>query len=177
MFISPIYILNWYYQVTQYPGQVFSTQIMSYVTDDDPTYLNWMASGFTADTIDTAQILSQVLLNNWLPFYLTNGVAASSQLNPLLSGTYAVQDQDITRISAIATGIASGKGLPGGGTTFWYADIADNLHSFTQEEFLTFAKSIENWMYDLRISIRMVCQQAPGNLPTQPINIDPPVSI
>lgn len=176
MRLSPIYILNWYYQVSQFPNQVFSTARMAYVPIDDLDYQSWKLGNLTTDQFSTGSTLTPLLLQNWLPFYLTRGVEVTSMTNPLLSGTYAVQDADTARISSIATGIASGKGLPGGGSTFWYADINDQLHSFTQEEFLNFAKSIENWMYDLRISIRTISQQNIGSIPIQPVNIDPPVN-
>jgi hypothetical protein len=176
MRLSPIYILYWYYQVSQFPNQVFSTDQMAYVSIDDPDYQSWTQGGLIADQFTTGSELTSLLLSNWLPFYLPRGVEVSSSTNPLLSGTYAVQDADTARISSIATGIASGKGLPGGGSTFWYAHINDQLHSFTQEEFLNFAKSIENWMYNLRIAIRTISQQNVGSIPVQPVNIDPPVN-
>lgn len=169
-------IKYWYWNVVEFQDQVFGSQSMSYIPLDDPQYQDWLVRFNQATAINTGQELGAVLIQNWTPMYLGNGLAITSMLNPGLNGTYAVQDPDLNRISSISTGIAAGKGLPGGGETFYYADMSDNLHAFNATEFLNFAKSIENFIYNLRVTLRILAQHGVAQMPEQPVNIDPPVA-
>lgn len=175
MFISFNYnydINNWYWQVDEFPTEIFSSASLSYIDPLDSAYQAWLTVNQMPYKTETGLTLSALIVQQYVPRYLNNGIQIVSTNNALLNATYGATDNDTNRISSIATGIAAGRGLPGGGSTFYYADNQGTLHEFNQTEFLNFASSIETFIYNLRGSIRIICQHGIAQIPSQPVNID-----
>jgi hypothetical protein len=63
----------------------------------------------------------------------------------------------------LSTGIAAGKQLPGGQSTFGYADINGAHHFFAADSFVAFAAAVEDYIYQLNqaISLAVFGQDAP----------------
>ncbi len=74
-------------------------------------------------------------------------VEVTSTATSALNGTYVIGATSLANIVALSTGIAAGKGLPGGGTTFNYGDANGAQHAFTSANFLNFAQAIEDFVY------------------------------
>lgn len=176
MFINFNYnydITNWYWQVAEFPNEIFSSVSLSYIDPSDSTYQSWLNVNQTPYKTDTGLSLSVLMIQQYVPRYLNTGIQIVSTNNVLLNGTYSATENDLNRISSIATGIAAGRGLPGQESTFYYSDIRGELHEFNSTEFLNFASSIETFIYRLRISLRIICQHGVAQLPQQPVTIDP----
>lgn len=80
---------------------------------------------------------------------LMAGIQITSTATPSLNGTYPVDDTTQGKITGIAAGINSNKGLPGGGSTFNYPDITGTMHAFGAADFLNFAAAVETYVYGL----------------------------
>jgi hypothetical protein len=59
------------------------------------------------------------------------GIAITSTGTPALNATYALDQTTLDQIGAVARDVAGGLGLPGGGASFSYPDIAGVPRSFT----------------------------------------------
>lgn len=77
------------------------------------------------------------------------GLTITSTGTPALNGTYAVDTAARDVISAVEAGIAGGKGLPGGGSTFNHLDIAGVPHAFDATSFPNFAAAVRDYYYAL----------------------------
>jgi hypothetical protein len=102
---------------------------------------------------------------------LAAGIAIVSTATPALAGTYAISDAQQSKITGITAGINSGKGLPGGGTTFNYPDAAGAMHPFGAADFLNFAKAIEDYVYALIHAEAALLGGHAGTWPAQPVTI------
>jgi hypothetical protein len=80
-------------------------------------------------------------------------------------------DRDISNITALATGIAAGKPLPGGGSTFNYPDITGAAHAFSAANFLNFGTAIEDYVYNYRETLRTLLGGGSGSLPSSSLTI------
>lgn len=82
------------------------------------------------------------------------GLAVISTATPALNGTYGVDPNvDGVNINSIVNGIAANLGLPGGGDTFAYFDMAHVPHVFTQAQYLSLAKAIRDYVYALDLYV------------------------
>jgi hypothetical protein len=74
-------------------------------------------------------------------------VTVTSEGVPEVAGTYAIDAQAQTQIAAIASGIAAGLGLPGGGESFNWPDTANAPHQWTADAWMQFAQGVLNYVY------------------------------
>jgi len=97
-----------------------------------------------------------------------DSVSVVSTSNPTLNGVYALDDRRFAFVAGVASQIANGRGVPGGGLTFNYYDTSEQAHAFTAEEFLNFGEAVSAFVTVALDALHGV----PGaQLPTQPITI------
>lgn len=101
------------------------------------------------------------------------GVLLSEPVNivctslPALDGAYAADQTSQAQITSIASAIAAGLGLPGGGATFDWYDSTGSSHPWPATQFTALAKAVMNFVYAAN-------QVAMGNgttLPSQTLTI------
>ena len=80
---------------------------------------------------------------------LSAGLTITSTATPALNGTYAVDPTMQARISAVAAGLANGKGFPHGATTYAWPDIGGTRHTFGEADWLNFGAAVEAYVTDL----------------------------
>jgi hypothetical protein len=154
-----------YWFVGNDQSKVYSSARTGYVSVSDSTYKDW-ASQHATPTVQSAQDLLNVLINRWLPLYFAKGVQIKSTGTSSLNGTYSMDDANQQRITSIATSIAAGRGLPGGGSTFNYQG-----HTFNADQFLDFATAAENWVYAVGQALGSIVLNSSGSMPSQPVTI------
>lgn len=88
-------------------------------------------------------------------------IQIQSTSTPALDGTYSISHDQQAIIDGIYAGIKNGDGLPGGGTTFNYADTSGAMHAFDATSFPNFAKAVRDYLYQL----------SQGQSPAQPVTI------
>lgn len=162
-------INDWYWIIGNNKNNVFSSDRSIIVPITDTTYTTWLTSGNLPTKIDSWSSLYGVMLNGnmtaatyiattqqtsltplQIATFLLNGtVSIISSSNGDLNGTYDISANSQSRITSITTGINAGKGLPGGNSTFGYADVNGAVHIFTVNTFVDFASAIENYVYDV----------------------------
>jgi hypothetical protein len=162
---------NWYWIVAGSTTQVWSSARVQYVPVTDATYVAWLAAGGVPTKIDSAGSLWQVLVAQWLPTAFSGGVAVTSTGTPALSGTYATDPASIANIVALSTGIAAGKPLPGGGSSFNYPDSSGAMHAFTAANFLDFAAAIEALIYNAEQSLSTLLNGGSASMPSPSLTI------
>ncbi len=169
--INPNY-MNHYWIVAASTTQVWSSASMSYVPVTDSTYQAWLSiPAHGPSPIASDAELFQVLMNQCWPAVSAAGVAVTSTGTPALDGTYSILDRDISNITALATGIAAGKPLPGGGSTFNYPDITGAAHAFSAANFLNFGTAIEDYVYNYRETLLTLLGGGSGSLPSSSLTI------
>ncbi|MGB8840764.1 MAG: hypothetical protein WCC64_06810 [Aliidongia sp.] len=168
MFYTPS---NWYWIIVGSSTQVWSSTQLAYVPIADATYTAWLAAGNRATNIGSAAELVQVMQQQAVPLLQASGVAIISTSTPSLSGTYAIDPVSLANLTALSTGIAAGKPLPGGGTTFNYADIAGVQHAFTAAAFLNLAAAIESYVYDFDQALAALIAGQAATIPAAPLTI------
>jgi len=156
---------DWYWFVGQETSKVYSSAKFAYVPTSDATYAAWVDHHPTT-TIDTAENLVQVLAEQVMPGYFVTGMNIVSTATPDLDGTYTLDPTSTQQITAIATSIAAGRGVPGGGTTFIYQG-----HTFTSDNFLNFADAASNFVYNSNMALQTIVVTGTGTMPVQPTTI------
>lgn len=170
--VAPVYnSSNWFWSVAGSTSQVWSSARCSYVPVTDPAYVEWRASGCVATPIESAGSLFNVLLAAWVPGLLALGLNIVSTSNPALNGNYNIADQ-ATNITAVATGIAAGKPLPGGGSTFNYPDSSSVMHAFTAANFMDFAIAVEGFVYNFEQALNALLNGQSATLPPNTVQIN-----
>ena len=152
---------NWYWNVGGITGVVYSSAAVAYVPLSNSAYTAWVSAGGRTTTILNGAELYEVLSNQWVPNYLSNGVALQSTGTPSVNSTYPLDPQTQFNLTGVATGIASGRGLPGGGSTFLFNNI-----SFTASQFLSVASALESYVYNFNIALATLVISGSGSLPT-----------
>lgn len=138
--------------------------VIEYPTDISGQVPPGMPALMLAKASDTAQIGdgwngTAIVPQQVIPPHLTPEqeaallVAAGLQIvstgAPALNGTYAIGVESKANIDGIYAGIKNGDGLPGGGTTFNYRDVAGNAHTFDATSFSNFAKAVRDYLYSI----------------------------
>jgi hypothetical protein len=78
---------------------------------------------------------------------LTQPVTVVSAAVPAVNADYPIDPATRTQMTSIAATINAGLGLPGGGSTFNWADVNGNPHQWPQEQFTAFAGAVMNFVY------------------------------
>jgi hypothetical protein len=162
---------NWYWIVAGSTTEVWASARTQYVPLTDATYTAWLAAGNLPTRILNAAELVDVLTVQWLPSVMAQGVTITSTATPALNSTYAVDQASLANISALATGIAAGKGLPGGGSTFNYPDATGTMQAFTSANFLAFAAAIETYDYAYTQALAALVSGSTATLPASALTI------
>lgn len=162
---------NWYWAVAGSMSQVWASARVEYVPTTDATYVAWLAEGYKASPIGSITELYGVLVAAWEPLVLAAGVQITSTATPTLNAIYDVDPVSLSQIAAISTGIAAGKGLPGGGSTFNYPDATGTMHSFTSANFLNFAAAIETFIYQFDQALVTLLGGGSASLPSSALTI------
>jgi hypothetical protein len=162
---------NWYWVVAGSTTQVWSSAGVAFVPITDETYTAWLAAGNVPTPIASANDLWQVLVAKWLPRAMGNGAAITSTGTPALNGTYATDPKSIANITALSTGIAAGKPLPGGGSTFNYPDVSGTMHAFSAVNFLNFATAIEGLVYAAEQALSTLLNGGTATMPSSTLTI------
>ena len=158
--------LDWYWFVAGDTSQVYASARAQYVPTSDSSYTAWVAAGGMTTSILNAQELFDVLVAQWVPSTLNAGITLTSTGTPSLNGAYPLDPQSQQYITSISTGVAAGKGLPGGGGTFMF-----NGHSFSSANFLAFATAAEDYAYNLVQNLGQIVLTGSGSLPSSNITI------
>lgn len=162
---------DWYWIVGGSATQVWSSKRIGYVPVSDATYQAWLAAGHLATKIDSVTSLLDVLQQQWAPLILAQGCALTSTGTPALDGTYALDDKSQQNIAAIADGIANGKGLPGGGSTFNYPDATGAEHAFDAAHWTAAAAAFETYIYDFGQALEALVTGGSATMPAAAVTI------
>ena len=138
---------NWYWAVAGNASVVWSSASLGYVPTTDATYTAWLAAGNQVTVIANPAELYQVMQQQVVPAIQTAGVQITSTSTPALNGSYPIDEGSQTDMSALAAGIAAGKGLPSGSSTFAYPNAEGAEVVFTADQFTAFAAAIEAYLY------------------------------
>lgn len=162
---------NWYWIVAGSTSQVWASARISYVPITDSAYVTWLSDGNLPSRINSPTELYAVLLTQWLPGVVSAGCAVTSTATPALNGTYALDQPSLFNITSLSAGIAAGKPLPGGGTTFNYPDISSAQHAFTGANFLDFAAAIETLIYSAQQALAALLAGTSAAFPALSVTI------
>jgi len=138
---------NWYWTVAGNASVAWSSASLGYVPATDATYTAWLAAGNSPTSIGSAAELYQVMQQQVVPAVQGGGVEIISTSTAALNGLYPIDPGAQSTMSALAAGIAAGKGLPSGESTFAYPNSEGAEVGFTAEQFTTFAAAIEAYLY------------------------------
>jgi hypothetical protein len=152
---------DWYWIVSGDASRVWSSARMMFVPASDPDYQAWQQPGKVATRIGSTDELFSVLVQQCFAAAASAGVSVNCVSDASLSGIYSIDPQSLQNISAISTGIAAGKPLPGGGAKFPYP--IGSSHNFDGANFLNFASAIEGfvWAYQQAIADRLAGTATP----------------
>jgi hypothetical protein len=166
---------DWYWQVGEDPTQVFKSKTGKFVSVNDKDFKEWTEAGSLPSKIPSADDLYEVLKQQ-APDVLKQSEVALEETGDLvphqvwdvrirsglnlrftgkdtLSGCYSIDRDHQLLIFGITAGIGAGKGLPKGADTVSIIDQQGNHHEFTEEEFLSFAVAVRDYVYDLNQSL------------------------
>lgn len=160
-----------YWIVAGSTTQVWSSARMAYVPATDETYQAWRESGNYATVINSGADLYNVMLAQVAPAIMAGGVTVTSTATPALNGKYSVDATSIGNITALSTGIAAGKPLPGGGSSFNYPDAANAMHAFSSADFLDFAAAIEGYIYNFEQTLLTLLTGGTASMPAASLTI------
>lgn len=102
---------------------------------------------------------------------LAGGITLTSTGTPALNGTYSTTPTAVVNVSGIATSIANGLGLPGGGTTFNYRDASGNSHAFDSAHFLAFAAAVRDFVYHAEDAMATIAKGGTATFPSNQVTI------
>src|SRR6185437_8581075 len=164
-------INNWYWYIGTERNTVYSSASASYVPINDAAFIAWQAADKTHQpTLIATEGALFNILNMTYPLGTPAGKTAlllQGSINitctsiPELNGSYVIDDTSRSTITSIAAAINANLGLPGGGSTFEYADANGNAHSWPGPQFIALAKAIMNYIYQVNLVITGVSQNLP----------------
>jgi len=167
----PYIASDWYWVVAESATEVWASARLEYVPVTDATYEAWLAAGNVPTNIGSVTELLGVMTQKLVPLLQLQGVAVNSTGTPALDGTYPIDAAAQSTMTALSAGIAAGKALPGGGTTFNYPDMGGTQHAFTAANFLNFAAAIEGYLYDFNQALPVLVSGGSASLPEPPLLI------
>jgi hypothetical protein len=77
------------------------------------------------------------------------GIAIASTGTPAIDATYALDQTTLDQVGSVARDAAAGLGLPGGGATFVYPDIAGAPRTFTAAAIQGLYKAMRDCVFAL----------------------------
>lgn len=166
---------DWYWQVGEDSTQVFKSRTGKFVNVNDSDFKQWTDAGALPSKIPSAADLYEVLKQQ-APDVLKQSEAAlegTGDLEPnqvwdvrvrsglnlsftgkdSLNGCYGIDRDHQLLVFGIAAGIGTGKGLPKGGDSVVITDAQGAPHEFTEDEFLLFATTVRDYVYDLNLAL------------------------
>jgi hypothetical protein len=160
---------KWYWSVAGSAVQVWSSATMSYVAVTDTDYVAWLAAGYQTGRVASIGEMWQVMVQT-LPSLLSV-VEITSTATPALDGVYDIDPTSLAQITALSTGLAAGKPIPGGGSTFNYPDASGTMHAFTSADFVNFAAAVEDMIYTAEQAISTMVNGTPASMPSPALTI------
>lgn len=160
--------LKWYWKVGGSTTQVFYSGDFTFKAVSDTAYVAWAVSNI-ASRVGSASELAQVIFTQIEPYLLALGIAVSSAGTPAINATYSLAPAAIQRLNLIASLIANGKGLPGGGGTMLYPDTSGNTHTFTSTNILNLATALQTYIYNWEAAITTKVGGGSASFPTTPV--------
>lgn len=103
--------------------------------------------------------------NALLQTKIAAGIVITSTGTPALGGTYALDATTTAQIGSVARDFASGMGLPGGGSSFTYPDLAGTPHTFTGPQIVALYQAQRNLVLTLN---QQAAIMANGGTPSWP---------
>jgi hypothetical protein len=161
---------NWYWIVGGSSTQVWSSASLSYVPVSNSTYVAWLAAGNLPSKCITIDLYG-AMAAQVVPALMVAGVSVTSTGTPALNATYALDPGSQAQITSISTGVAAGKGLPGGGGTFNWPTTAGALVAFTSVNFLNFATAVEGFIYNFNQALITLTAGGVATLPSTSLTI------
>ena len=161
----------WYWVVAGSATQVWSSATLAYVPVADATYQAWLDAGNAATNIASAAELIEVIQNQVVAIVQSAGVTITSAATPALNGTYSIDGDTRANATAVCTGMALGKPLPGGGATINYPDMTGTMHAFAAADFVNFALAIENFIYEFDQALAATIAGESAALPPSNLSI------
>ena len=162
---------NWYWVVSGSTTQVWSSARVQYIPVTDATYQAWLLQAGNSPSQVLPGELLDVLLNVWAPSVQSSGVTVTSTSTPAINGLYDIDPVSLSKISGLATGIAAGRALPGGGLTFNYPDASNTMHAFNNATFMDLAAAIEGFIYNFEQALYSLVNGQPATLPAPTLSI------
>ena len=102
---------------------------------------------------------------------LAGGITLTSTGTPALNGTYSTTPTAMVNTAGIATSIANGLGLPGGGATFNYRDSSGAAHAFDAAHFLPFAAAVRDFVYHCDEAMATIAAGGTATFPSNQVTI------
>lgn len=155
-----------YWQVDGDVDHVFSSARLIYVSVEDPLYTRYLTLGGTLIPIADAASLASVVQTLVVPLILANGLQVTSNSNPQINGTYALNATTLNQIGAVARDAASGLGLPENADTFTYPDINGVPHSFTSDSIIDLYKALRNYVSACNTAAQKIVLGQVATMPT-----------
>lgn len=93
------------------------------------------------------------------------GITITSTGNPSLNAQYALDPITMDQVGAVARDAASGLGLPGNLSTFFYPDANGNQAAFTAQNLIDSYKAMRNLLFALNTQAAVMAQ---GGTPVWP---------
>ena len=122
----------------------------------------------------TAYVSAQATLSSAMNTYnslLAGGITLTSTGTPALNGTYSTTPTAMVNTAGIATSIANGLGLPGGGATFNYRDSSGAAHAFDAAHFLPFAAAVRDFVYHCDEAMATIAAGGTATFPSNQVTI------
>lgn len=84
---------------------------------------------------------------------IAQGIAITSTGTPALNATYALDQNTLTQIQALASDCTLGYGFPGGAGTFDYPDLTGTPHTFASADMVNLYKAMRSVIYLLQVTL------------------------
>lgn len=163
--------LEWYWQVSIDPDNVWSSARLAYVSTLDPDYQAFLTAGGSLNVVSNPSDLNEVMTSQVLPAYLAGGLAVQSQSNSALNSIYALDNVTLNQIGTVARDSACGLGFPLGYATFSYPDIYNVPQTFTAIELQGLYIALRDYTASVYMAVSALVYKRSATLPTQPVSI------
>jgi len=151
---TPYNPADWYWEVSEYPNEVWSSARLDYVSPDDEDFQRWCTEPTNQTTkIPNGAALSDVMLAQRVPTIVAPGVQVNYTTNSALNAVYPLDFASMATVGAIARDAASGLGFPGGLGTYSYSDITGTPHDFTVSEFTAFYRVTRDYISAVQTAV------------------------
>jgi hypothetical protein len=93
------------------------------------------------------------------------GLTIGSTVHPELAALWRLDDVTLTQIQALAAGVATGFGFPGGASTFDYPDYSGVPHALTETSVVLLYRAMRDYLYALQTALATLLAGFPADWP------------